>query len=84
MRAQAAWWRGGNALFLPLGTNGVSERITQKGEVQGNLPNFRADIEHRFELLLGLKGAPTKRDWALVVYTARSSSCSWALRPRFS
>lgn len=56
-------------MFLPLGTDGVSERITQKGEVQADLSNFRADIEHRFELLLGLKCAPTRRDWALVAYT---------------
>ena len=47
----------------------MSERITQKGEVQEVLPSFRADIERRFELLLGLKGAPTKRDWALAAYT---------------
>ena len=69
MRVRATGWRCGNALFLPRGTNGVSQRITQKGEVQEVLPSFRADIERRFELLLGLKGAPTKRDWALAAYT---------------
>jgi putative nucleotidyltransferase with HDIG domain len=47
----------------------MSERITQKGEIQVISSGFRMDIERRFRELLGLEAAPTKRDWALAGYT---------------
>ena len=51
-------WRYENALFLLGGTNGDSELITQKGEVQVSSAGLRNDIERRFQALLGLETQP--------------------------
>jgi putative nucleotidyltransferase with HDIG domain len=48
----------------------VSERITQKGEVQENSLDLRFDIERPFRWLLGLDDRLSQRDWALASYTA--------------
>jgi putative nucleotidyltransferase with HDIG domain len=50
-------------LNLPGGTDGFSEGITQKGDVQG-IPG------RALCWLFGLDSRPTRRDWALIGYTA--------------
>jgi putative nucleotidyltransferase with HDIG domain len=49
-------------MFLPGGTNGMSEGITLKGEFQGN-------PERALSWLFGLDSPLTRRDWALIGYT---------------
>jgi putative nucleotidyltransferase with HDIG domain len=51
------------------GTNGDSEGITLKGDLQVDSSSLRKDIERRFQVLFGLDSPPNRRDWALISYT---------------
>jgi putative nucleotidyltransferase with HDIG domain len=59
---QAAGWTDEDAMFLPGGTNGMSESITLKGEFQGN-------PERVLCWMFGLESPLNRRDWALIGYT---------------
>jgi putative nucleotidyltransferase with HDIG domain len=62
IQVRAADLRLGNALFLPRGTDGVSDGITLKGE-------FQVDLGRLLRWFFGLRSPLTRRDWALIAYS---------------